>query len=77
MKKDSPLKSIEDLKKNASDTSFVFTSPTSTSGYVFAYKRLVDEGLLKPKQEPKSVFKSVSFGGSYTAGTGASAQWTC
>jgi len=66
VRKDSPLKSVEDLKKNAKELSFVFTSPTSTSGYVFAYKRLVDEGLLQPKQEPKSVFKNVSFGGSYT-----------
>lgn len=66
VKKDSPLKSLDDVVKGAKDLRFVFTSSTSTSGYLFAYRRLVQEGLLKPKQDPNSVFKSTSFGGGYT-----------
>ncbi len=62
----SPLQSIEDVKKDASNLRMVFTSPTSTSGYIMAIRRLVNEKLLAPKQDPKEVFKSVSFGGSYT-----------
>lgn len=64
--KDSPLKSVDDLKKDAKNVRMVFTSTTSTSGYIFAFKRFVDEGLLKPKQDPREVFKSVAFGGGYT-----------
>ena len=65
VRKDSPLKTIEDLIKAASSQRMVFTSPTSTSGYIMAYRRLVNEGLLRPKQDPQAAFKSVSFGGSY------------
>ncbi len=59
--KDSPIKSLADLKGKR----MVFTSPTSTSGYVFAYARLIQEGLLKPGQDPKEFFSNVSFGGGY------------
>jgi phosphonate transport system substrate-binding protein len=64
--KDSPLNTMSDLVRDSKSLRMVFTSPTSTSGYVFAYSRLVDEKLLEPRQDPKAVFKSVSFGGSYT-----------
>lgn len=63
---DSNLKSFDDLVTNASKLRMVFTSPTSTSGYVIPYRRFVQAGLSKPKQDLKTVFKSVSFGGSYT-----------
>lgn len=63
---DSPLKDFSDLAENSKDLRMVFTSPTSTSGYVFAYWRFVNEKLLSPKQDPKEAFKSVSFGGSYS-----------
>lgn len=63
---DSPLKTIDDLVKNARDLRFCFTSATSTSGYIMAISRLVDEGLLKPQQEPREVFRETSFGGGYT-----------
>jgi len=66
VRKDSPLKNMDDLLAQAKNLRMVFTSPTSTSGYIFAYARLVRENLLKAKQDPKEVFKSVSFGGSYT-----------
>ncbi len=63
---DSPIKNIKDLKLNSRDIRIAFTSPTSTSGYVFAYKRFVDEGILKAGSDPKTAFKSTAFGGSYT-----------
>jgi len=66
VRKDSPLQSIDDLIAKASDLRMVFTSTTSASGYVMAYRRFVNEGLLKPKQDPKEVFASATFGGSYT-----------
>jgi phosphonate transport system substrate-binding protein len=59
--KDSPIKSLEDLKGKR----MVFTSPTSTSGYVFPYARLIQEGLLTPGQDPKEFFSNISFGGGY------------
>ncbi len=62
---DSALSSIDDLKTNAGDTRFCFTSPTSTSGYVFARLRLVREGILGKGQDPAEVFQEVSFGGGY------------
>lgn len=61
VRKDSDVKSLADLKGKR----MVFTSPTSTSGYVMAYSRLVDEGLLKPKQDPKEFFSNVTYGGGY------------
>lgn len=66
VRKDSPLKDINDLKANAKDIRMAFTSPTSTSGYIFAFKRFVTEGLLAAKGDPKKTFKSVVFGGGYT-----------
>jgi phosphonate transport system substrate-binding protein len=63
---DSPLKSFDDLKRDAKTQRFAFTSPTSTSGYVFPYRRMIAAGMLKPKQDPRAAFKSVAFGGSYT-----------
>lgn len=66
VRKDSDISDVEDLKKHHKELRFAFTSPTSTSGYVFAFWRLVKEGLLKPEQDPSEVFKSVSFAGSYS-----------
>lgn len=63
---DSPLRQLQDLKTQASGLHMVFTSPTSTSGYVFAYRRLIEMGLLARKQDPRAAFRQVSFGGSYT-----------
>ncbi|MEM1446671.1 MAG: phosphate/phosphite/phosphonate ABC transporter substrate-binding protein [Planctomycetota bacterium] len=62
---DSPLQTLDDLKAQASDTRFCFTSPTSTSGMVFAHLRLVREGILAKGQDPAEVFSEVSFGGGY------------
>ncbi len=65
VRKDSELKTYEDLVAKAKDLRFAFTSPTSTSGYIMPYSRFVKSGLIQPHQDPKEVFKSVSFGGSY------------
>jgi phosphonate transport system substrate-binding protein len=62
----SPLQSLDDLLREAKDLRMCFTSTTSTSGYVMPYWRLVNEGLLRPRQDVKEVFRTVSFGGSYT-----------
>ena len=64
--KDSNLTSMQDLVANAQDLRIAFTSTTSTSGYVMAYARLVNEGLLSAGQDAKDVFKSVVFAGSYS-----------
>jgi len=66
VRKDSELQTIEDLKAKAGETAFCFTSPTSTSGFVFASLRLVREGVMTAGQKPDSVFKEVQYGGSYT-----------
>jgi len=63
---DSELRTIEDLVARAKDLRVCFTSATSTSGYVMAFSRLVDEGLLQPRQNAQEVFASVNFGGGYT-----------
>lgn len=59
--KDAPYKSLSDLKGKR----MMFTSPTSTSGYVMAYSRLVDDGLLAPAQNPAEFFGDVNFAGGY------------
>lgn len=64
--KDSPLQTIEDLVRESKNLRISFTSRTSTSGYVMPYWRLVNEGLLRPRQDVKEVFRTVSFGGSYS-----------
>lgn len=64
--KDSELHAMEDLVAKASELRMAFTSRTSTSGYVMANWRLVQEGLLVPGQDPREVFASVVFGGNYT-----------
>lgn len=64
--KDSPLQSFADLKARASELRFAFTSPTSTSGYIMPWARFVEEEMLQPRQDPKTIFKSAVFGGGYT-----------
>ncbi|MFQ3665232.1 MAG: phosphate/phosphite/phosphonate ABC transporter substrate-binding protein [Sphingomonadaceae bacterium] len=64
--RDSPLKSIADLRRQAKELRMVFTSNTSTSGFVFPYDRMIREGMLKPKQPPEEAFRSVAYAGGYT-----------
>ncbi|WP_428388367.1 phosphate/phosphite/phosphonate ABC transporter substrate-binding protein [Mucisphaera sp.] len=62
---DSDLQDLDDLKAQAGEVRFCFTSPTSTSGYVFPRLRLVQEEILAAGQEPSEVFGQVSYGGGY------------
>lgn len=64
--KDSPLRNFADLKRQAKSLRMVFTSNTSTSGFVFPYDRMIAEGMLKPKQPPEEAFRSVAYAGGYT-----------
>jgi phosphonate transport system substrate-binding protein len=66
VKKDSPIKSVSDIIEKSKELRICFTSPTSTSGYIMPYYRFVKEGLLKPRQDVREVFKTVAFGGGYT-----------
>jgi phosphonate transport system substrate-binding protein len=61
VRSDSPIQSLADLK----GTRMLFTSPTSTSGYLMPFSRLVDEGLLAPKADPATFFSRVSYAGGY------------
>ena len=61
VQRDAPYRSLEDLRGKR----MMFTSPTSTSGYVMAYSRLVDEGLLAARQDPEAFFGDFKFANGY------------
>ena len=65
VRKDSPYQNLEQALKDKATLTVAFTSPTSTSGYVFPYRRLVKESVLQPGGDPAKIFKKVQFGGSY------------
>ncbi len=61
VKKDSGINTLEDAKgKNVA-----FSGPTSTSGYLFPMAKLVDKGLIKAGDDPKTYFSNVLFSGGY------------
>ena len=61
--KDSKIKTLKDVKGKT----IAFTSPTSTSGYLFPMAELVKEKVFDPKDDdPKSV-KNFQFAGGYEA----------
>ena len=60
---DSPIESLADLKGKP----IAFTSPTSTSGYLFPLAKVIEEGHLEAKQDPKEFFGEVIFAGGYEA----------
>lgn len=62
----SPLRTFADLKRGAKRLRMIFTSPTSTSGFVFPLDRLVRERVLAPRQPPERAFAQVLYGGGYT-----------
>ncbi len=61
VRKDSPYQTLADLK----GARMMFTSATSTSGYVMAYSRLVDEKLLEKRAAPTTFFSEANFAGGY------------
>lgn len=65
-KADSEIKSWDDITKNASNLRLVYTSHTSTSGYVFPFSHFRKTGLLKPEQKAEDVFKKVTYAGGYS-----------
>lgn len=58
---DSGVNRLSDLRGKA----VAFTSPSSTSGYLFPMARLVEEGLLSQGADPKAFFKEALFAGGY------------
>ncbi|TXD36013.1 phosphate/phosphite/phosphonate ABC transporter substrate-binding protein [Lujinxingia vulgaris] len=58
---DSDIESIADLKGR----SIAFTSPTSTSGYLFPLGKVIDEGHLTADQDPTEFFSNVTYAGGY------------
>jgi phosphate/phosphite/phosphonate ABC transporter binding protein len=55
---DSPFGSLQDVK----GTRICFVDPDSTSGYLYPYAHLLDQGIL-----PEEDFRSVAFGGNHRA----------
>lgn len=49
----------------AKDKRAAFTAPSSTSGYLFPYAKLVEDGLLEPRGDPAKFFSQVLFAGGY------------
>jgi phosphonate transport system substrate-binding protein len=61
VKKDNGIDSIGDL----AGKTIAFTSPSSTSGYLFPLAKVVEEGFLKPGEDPRSFFSEVIYAGGY------------
>jgi phosphonate transport system substrate-binding protein len=59
--KDSDIESLSDLKGK----SIAFTSPTSTSGYLFPVAKLVEETEMETGDDPKEFFGEVIYAGGY------------
>lgn len=59
--KDSPINELADLKGKT----IAFTSPTSTSGYLFPLSKVIDDGLLPEGGNPRDFFGEVLFAGGY------------
>lgn len=59
--KDGGIKSLADLKGK----DIAFTSPTSTSGYLFPLAKVIEEGLVEKQGDPKSFFGEVLYAGGY------------
>jgi phosphonate transport system substrate-binding protein len=58
---DSDIKSLADLKGK----SIAFTSPSSTSGYLFPLAKVIEEGHLEKGGDPKSFFGEILYAGGY------------
>jgi len=60
--KDSPIRSLQDLKAQAKDIVFAFADPASTSGNLYPRVGLLDAGI-----EPERDFKKVVYAGNHMA----------
>lgn len=63
---DGKLHNLEDIKSNAKSLRMVFTSHTSTSGYVFPFAFFREKGVLNAEQKPEDVFAQASYAGGYS-----------
>ncbi len=61
-KSNSPIKSLDDLKRDGRKYSFAFTNPASTSGHLIPRAYLEREGI-----DPESLFKELVFPGKHNA----------
>lgn len=61
VRSDSDIDALEDLRGR----SVAFTSPTSTSGYLFPLAHVIESGLLRPGEDPKAFFGEIVFSGGY------------
>ncbi|MFW5967040.1 MAG: phosphate/phosphite/phosphonate ABC transporter substrate-binding protein [Persicimonas sp.] len=61
VKKDSDIEDLEDLEGEP----IAFTSPTSTSGYLFPLAKVIQEGHLEEEGDPKDFFGEVIYAGGY------------
>ncbi|MFN9790238.1 MAG: phosphate/phosphite/phosphonate ABC transporter substrate-binding protein [Holosporales bacterium] len=63
---DGKIDDFEDIKANAKSLRLVFTSHTSTSGYVFPFAFFREQGILKQDQKPEEGFAQVYYAGGYS-----------
>lgn len=63
---DSKLQNIADIQSSAPSLRMVFTSHTSTSGFVFPFAYFLEKGVLKPNQKPEDVFAQTHYAGGYS-----------
>lgn len=61
VREDSDIESLADLEGK----SIAFTSPTSTSGYLFPLAKVIKEGHIEKGGDPKSFFGNVIYAGGY------------
>ena len=61
VREDGDVESLADLKGE----SIAFTSPTSTSGYLFPLAKVIEEGHIEKGGDPKSYFGEVLYAGGY------------
>lgn len=61
VKADSDIETVADLK----DKAVSFTSPTSTSGYLFPVAKVIEEGPMETGDDPKEFFSEVVYAGGY------------
>lgn len=61
VREDSDYEDLSELE----DRDIAFTSPTSTSGFLFPMAKAIDEGLIEENGEPGSFFGEVRYAGGY------------
>jgi phosphonate transport system substrate-binding protein len=65
-RRDAKFNNLEDIKTHAKSLRVVFTSHTSSSGYVFPFAFFREHGLLTQDQKPEDVFAQAGYAGGYS-----------